>query len=206
MRLGMPDAIADYLGTDGLFDFLEKYPDISLENRISNNIPNMETLEADICLDFRPPSSPNLVLIAVKEIRCGLFTSQKYIDRYGVPKDVDDLINNHRICDKCNHELFVEGWKYVKDNAKHLVYVTNSIFSMRSVLLSGLGIGICSFPSACENKSLLHVNLKGMDFSIPIYLLAHRDTKDMPRIRVVLDYIKDLFQNASEECEIGEVR
>lgn len=203
VRLGMPDAIADYLGTDGLFDFFENYPEIHVENNIANKMPNMNTLEADICIDFLPPGGSDLVLVAAKKIKCGLFAAPKYIEKYGLPADMDDLILNHRICDKDNHELYITGWKDVKDRARHLIYVTNSIFSLRAVLQSGLGIGISSFPYARAGK-LVHIAKPDFDFCIPIYLMAHKDTKDMPRIRVVLDYIKNLFELSDQDdcgCE-----
>ncbi len=189
VRLGMPDSIADYLGSDKLFEFFEKYPGIHVENRVGAKLPDMNALEADICLDYEPPSDSDLVLIRSKSVPCGLFASGKYLDKYGYPKNMEDLLENHRICDKFNHELYVDGWKDILDRAKHVIYRTNSIFSHRSVLEKGSGIGIC--PLAYGRENLVPVLKKEFGFDVRIYMMAHKDTKDMPRIRVVLDYLKD---------------
>lgn len=191
VRLGMPDAIADYLGSDKMFDFFSRYPDIRIENTIANKLPNMMTLEADIGLNYEAPQEPDLVLVRAKKVPCGLFASQKYLNAFGAPKSMADMLKNHRICDKYNHELYIDGWKDQMSRARHLVYKTNSIFSLRSTLEKGIGIGICPLSYGCEN--LKRVLVKEFGFDIDIYLMAHKDTKDMPRIRVVLDYIKDVL-------------
>ena len=129
VRLGMPDAIADYLGSERLSAFFEKFPDIHVENTVSAKMPDMSTLEADICLNYETLPNEDLVLIRSKTVPCGLFASQEYLTKYGLPKNMDDMLENHRICDKYNH----------------------------------------------------------------IYMMAHKDTKDMPRIRAALDYLKGVL-------------
>lgn len=196
VRLGMPDAIADYLGADDMFEFMREYPDIHVENHIGAKLPNMVTMEADICLNYEPPMEADLVLVRSKKIPCGLYASRKYLDLYGEPKSMDDMLENHRICDKTNHLLYVDGWKESMAKAKHLVYKTNSIFSLRSVLEKGGGVGI--LPTAYESQNLIRVLEKEFGFDINIYLITHRATKDMPRIRVVLDYIKKVLDEKYE--------
>lgn len=196
VRLGMPDAIADYLGSERLYDFFGKYPNIHIENCVSAKMPNMNVLEADICLGYEMPSVGDLVLIRSKTVPCGLFAAQKYLKRFGVPKSLDDFLENHRICDKYNHEQYVDGWKDMISHAKHVVYRTNSIFSLRSVLEKAVGIGICPLAYGCENLTQVLKNEFG--FGINIYMMAHKDTKDMPRIRVVIDYLKNILDEKYE--------
>lgn len=193
VRVGMTDAIADYLGTDELSAFMEKYPELQIENDLNNVLPDMSTMEADICVGYDAPNHPDLVLVGVKKVVCGLFASKDYISKYGRPKDMDDLVKNHRICDKDNHTLCVPGWKEIISNAQHLVYKTSSVFALHSALIAGMGVGICPLNFCSENM----IYLDGLDFefAINIYLIAHKETKDTPRIRLVLDLIKELIQS-----------
>lgn len=193
VRLGMPDAISDYLGSQKSFDFVKKYPDIHIESEIGNKLPNMNVLEADICLNYDPPQSPDLVLVRSEKVHCGLFAAQSYIDEYGQPKDMNDLLENHRICDKQNHLLYIDGWQEKMKQAKHIVYKTNSIFSLRIMLENGIGVGIC--PVDYGYKKLVPVLENEFGFDINIFLIAHKDTKDIPRIRVVLDYICNILDS-----------
>lgn len=85
VRLAMPDAIADYIGMREVGEFIRKYPDLSFENNITNEMPDIGALEADICINYEPLSHPDAVTVATKEIGCGLFASPKYIEEHGTP-------------------------------------------------------------------------------------------------------------------------
>ncbi len=191
VRLAMPDTAADYLGAKGVFEFLTRYPEISFENMVSNVVPDMGVMEADICLDFAPPSHPDAVVIAEKPIRCGFFASRRYIEVFGRPRNVEDLMENHRICFKESNVIKNPKVREVFACAKHVVYKTSSVFSLRSVLRAGLGVGLC--PLSYGDANLLHLKNLKLDFDITLYLFAHKDGKDMPRNRLVLDYIKNLM-------------
>ncbi len=190
VKIGMPDSIADYIGSEWLADFYQKYPDVQVENQIMSGLSRSD---ADIWLQYEPPvdMDGSWMLIRSKMVPCGLFASQQYIEKFGVPKSVGDLLENHRICDKDNHERCVNGWKDLADKAKHLVYRTNSIFSHRSVLNKGIGIGVCPLSYGCEN--LVHILKKEIGFTLNVYLMAAREALDIPRVRALLDYLKNVL-------------
>lgn len=191
VRLGLPDALADYLGTNNLGALFNKYPGLSIESHIDNKIPDMTKLEADICFSYEIPTYSDLVLIEKKAVEGGLFAAPSYINKYGTPQNFEDLLQNHHICTHSNHQVYAPGWKEVLEKAHHVVYSTSSIFSYRKALESGIGIGLSPIYYGTRNLTFLkHLNY---NFNIYIYLLAHKDTKDMPRIRIVLDYLHDLM-------------
>ena len=192
VRVCTTDAISDFIGDARLFDFFSKYPGMRIEMTISDRIPDMQALEADIFLGYEIPAYPDLVLMSVKDIRCGLFATEKYIENYGRPRDMADLIKNHRICDKSNHELFVPDWKEVADNA-YVIYKTNSVHSLQAAIKSGIGVGILPVVLARKDPQLVHLKHLKFDFDFKIYLCAHKDTKDMPRIRIAMDHLLELL-------------
>ena len=193
VRLCMTDAIADYFGPDNIFEFMQLYPDIKLESTITNKLPDMETLETDIFIGYRPHTDPDTVIIAHKQVHCRLFAAKRYLSLYGMPQSLDDLLENHRLLDKLEHSLYVPQWKEITDKASHVVYRTNSIFQFRHYLNEGVGIGIC--PTIYGNNKLYPITSVDFEFDIDVFLMAHKDTKDMPRIRVMLDYLKELLEN-----------
>lgn len=193
IRLCMTDAIADYFGPDNIFEFMQRFPDTNLETTITNKLPNMETLEADIFIGYQPHTDPDTVIIAHKQVCCRLFAAKRYLSLYGMPKNMDDMLENHRICDKHEHTVYVPQWKDIISKAKHVVYRTNSIFQFRHYLNEGVGIGIC--PTIYGNNKLYPITSVDFEFDIDVFLMAHKDTKDMPRIRVMLDYLKELLEN-----------
>ena len=193
VRVATIDALADYLTSLRLFEFMRRYPDLSIEMSIDSHIPDMSTLEADICLDFNPPVNHNVVVMGTKKLRFGLFASQQYADEYGLPKSLEDLCANHRLCLK---EGQIEASKEAADlfkNAKYVVYKTNSLRILRAVISKGIGIGICPYPLGSEN--LIHLRNLNFGFIKDIYLMAHKDTRNMPKIRLMLDYITGILDD-----------
>lgn len=193
VRMWMADAISDYLGVESLFDFFEEFPNVRLESRVNGRIPNISKMETDICLSYEMPQGSNLVLVASKQVRCGLFASRGYIEKYGKPKDRKDLIENHRICSKVEHERYTESWREIVMQAKHVVYTTNSVHSLRRALTAGFGVAICPYMYASEE--LIPLKEVNFDFDINLYLLAHKETKNLKRIRAVLDRLTTLLES-----------
>ncbi len=194
VRVWMPDAIAQFLGTEALADFLEQYPSIRLHSIISNDMPDVSALEVDICIGYEVPDNSDLVVIHEQKIRGGLFASEGYLETYGYPKNMEDLLENHRICYKeCSDYLADEcGNLFVR--AKNVVYKTTSISSLRIALKSGIGIGVC--PLYWGREHLVHLSRLNFNFDVKIYLMVHKDIKDMPRIRVALDFLIQLMKSA----------
>lgn len=198
VRLSMPDTIACYLGTANMVDFYRQFPDINVETQIQNKLPDMYNLEADIALSFEPPWEEDLVLVAAKDVPCALYASESYIEKYGMPKDYNDLVENHRICNKDDSEYYIPGWRDVLEAAPHVVCRNNSVFSFRAAVENGIGIGVC-FKYFGETNLVKIKTIHNFDTHFKIFLVAHKDTKDVPRIRAMLEYLKNLFQNIHED-------
>lgn len=200
VRLGMTDAISEFLGIDSMAPFFHEYPQIHIKTIVENEMPDLDSMEADIgiCYDAPKENKDNIVLISAEDISCGVYASEEYIARYGRPENMEDLIANHRICDKSNHRLYANGWKDVLEKSKNVVYSTNSIYSYRRALEAGIGIGLC--PYAYAQNRLVHLSEVGFEFKIRIFLTAHKDTKDMKRIRVTLDCLKNLLAQKAAIC------
>lgn len=188
VRLGLTDAISEFLGLGSMFDFFEKYPEIKVESHIGNSMPDMSALEVDIGIYYDHPDQECLELISAKSSKCGLFASQLYIDTYGQPKNWDDLLQNHKLCDKFNHQYYVDRWKDIVEKA-NLVYTTNSIYSFHGAIAAGIGIGIC--PLVYGNEHFVRLTKIDFEFEVMIYLIAHRETKNTPRIKVLLDCLRE---------------
>ncbi len=191
VRVATLDSLLDYLASDNFFEFMRSYPDLMIEMNVNNALPDMGTLEADICIDYQPPKNEDTVLMATKKLRFGLFASPRYLEEYGTPKNLRDLCNNHRICVKEGYITETPEVHGLLKNAKGVVYRTNSIRVLSSVLSKGIGVGICSHSFGHDN--LVHLKHLNFEFSKNIYIIAHKDTKDMPRIRLVLEYLMNLL-------------
>ena len=190
VRFAVNDSAAGDISSKKLFDFIKQYPGIHLYTILGNKRPSIAMMETDILVDYAPPREADAVIIAEKDVRFGLFASSKYLEEFGIPKNMNDLYENHRVCYKTGYLMNLKKPREFLSKAKHIIYTTNSIMALKSVLKSGVGIGICPYSYKGILMPLDHLHF---EFTSKIYLIAHRDTKDNPRIRVVLDYAKKLL-------------
>ena len=73
--------------------------------------------------------------------------------------------------------------------------MTNSSFIINDMVSSGVGISILPISFAREDNNLVCLDNIKCDVYKTIYLLGQKTTKDIPKIRVVIDYYKELFKN-----------
>jgi DNA-binding transcriptional LysR family regulator len=79
-----------------LGDFLDLYPDISVQLLLTDDDLDLTKREADVAIRFHPPLQTELVQKALLPIRHYLCASPEYLARHGVPRSVEDL-DRHRL-------------------------------------------------------------------------------------------------------------
>lgn len=195
VRVGMSLMISSNLMPRDINDFYLKYPNISIISSVvlDSEISDSQISNVDVALTFEAPSSPDLVVIHSKKIELGYFASPQYLSRYGYPVDLEDMQNNHRIIHKLESDKFIKGWADFLKKAKHKCYSTNSSFSMYEVLHHGIGIGI--MPLRYKDEGMVCLDNVKCESNIVFYLVTHSNSKNIPKVRAVLNYYKDLLDN-----------
>lgn len=193
VHIGMPLMVSSNLLPKDLASFFDRYPEIRLismsvldnastESRISN---------VDIAIVTDIPSNSDLVVLFSKKIECGFFASPEYLSRYGYPLDLDDMIKNHRLVYKVDSSHSIPMWNNVIKKARYMCYGSNSTFALSEVIRYGGGIGI--MPLRFKDEGLVCLDNIKCDTNVNFHLVAHKNTKDIPRIRTVINYYKDLL-------------
>lgn len=190
IRLWTSDGLgAGYLSTC-LPDFLVQYPDVHIDIVCSIESPKI-VQEADMAIVYDEPQQNDAVIISKNILNFGLFASMDYLSRYGYPKDIDDLVENHKICDRNNFAGLWPTWKNVVENAKHVVATTNSSSMLVRLTRDGIGIGLHPIGVAKKEKDLIHISNLDLGLSHPFWIISHQGTKDVPKVRALIDYIKE---------------
>ena len=111
VRVGLPLAVASVLHADGIDEFWQNYPNIRIESVSHYQSPNLNVLDVDLGFMLEPPSGSDLVIVESKVIGCSFVAAPSYLAKYGEPKDLEDLIQNHRICGKLINYRYLKEWK-----------------------------------------------------------------------------------------------
>lgn len=192
VKVGISLAASTNLLPRNIGDFFDKYPEIIITSVCSIDSFNFNNMDVDIGITLEEPSGADLVVITSKKIECGYFASPEYLSKHGYPIDLDDLLENHRLISKTTFNESVKDWKEIQKKAKHLCYNSNSSFSLMDCLKNGIGVGI--MPMRFVNEGMVCLDNIKCSSNVTFYLVAHKDTKDIPRIRVVLDFYKALLE------------
>lgn len=195
VRVGMSLMISSILMPHDINEFFMRYPNISLIGTVvlDSDINDSKISNVDIALTFEVPSSPDLVVIHSKKIELGYFASPQYLSRYGYPVDLEDMQNNHRILSKLDSEKYIKGWGEFLKKAKYKCYSTNSTFALYEVLRNGLGIGL--MPLRYKDEGMVCLDNIKCESNVVFYLVTHTNSKNIPKIRAVLNYYKELMDN-----------
>ena len=189
--VNMPLSVSTNLLPKNIDDLFTAYPDINLITRTYIDNTDFSSMDADIGLTFLTPTNSEAVILYQREIPCGYFASPEYLAKHGYPKDFDDLLNNHWLITRVQLQNFLQEWRAVIKKAKHVRYVTNSTYAATEIVRYGGGVAIMPMRFAKEGFVCLD-NLKCKKFPT-IYLVANQKSKDVSRVRAVIDFYKKLI-------------
>lgn len=187
VRLGIIEGINACIFPEKIIDFYELYPDLSIEVLVCDSNPNINVFETDVALTYQVPQGNDLVIICSKPIKCGLFASKEFIERFGMPKNMEDMLENYRLCVKFAHKTYVPGWKEFIKKARRICITTNSSHSLLAQINHGGGIGLIPIHSAFEDW--VRIDTFEYEPEMNFYVVAHKDSKDSPKIRALIDYL-----------------
>jgi DNA-binding transcriptional LysR family regulator len=127
-----------------LAGFLKKYPDISVDLRLSDTFIDVVAEGVDVSFRIGQVSDPNVIAKRLGTIRPTVIASSKYLASQGRPKNIDDLA-----CHRCiviSGRRDAEHWRFKSPdgpvNAKIQGRVkTDSGVGARALVLAGVGIG-----------------------------------------------------------------
>ena len=181
------------LNGNNLTYFFDKYADISLSIDAFDTISNWDKNNYDLGLSYDFPKDDDLVILSSKDISCGFFASRTYLLKHDMPKDLEDILQNHRLI------LKKEWLNRYGDNVKDVdcnkqgICLSNSNFVVNEMVLAGGGIGILPKIFAEQNNELIYLDKVECSFNSKVYLFARREVKDIPRVRAVIEYYKQIL-------------
>lgn len=169
-------------------DLREKYPDLKIELQLTNKVQDLLHREADIAVRMTQPKHAQLIARPVGRIELGLFASQEYVKRHGVPAGMEELAKHTLIG-------YDEVTPFIRAASKKLPGLERETFSVRTdsdvaqlaLVRAGAGIGICQVPLARRGDALVRILPERFSFLLDTWITMHEDLRNSPRCRVAFD-------------------
>ena len=132
--------------TPRIQEFMQLNPEIEVELIFDDKELDLNTREADIGIWMRRPKKLNYIHRKLTDLKYHMYGSNKYLEKYGYPKTVNDL-NKHKFISYgkgAPSPVFNPDWALklgMKDNKKRKsIMKVNSIMGLLLAVESGVGI------------------------------------------------------------------
>ena len=143
--------------------------------------------DIDMGLIFEEPTHDDTVVIYKGKMNFAFYASHQYLSKYGTPKSLEDIQENHRICTRQNFTEFPAWPDFIK-KAKHLLITTNSSNMLLSLILDGIGLSLLPKSIAARHKELVEFDF--LPLSRDFWVVSHKESKDLPKVRSLLQLIR----------------
>lgn len=188
VKIGMDTGISTALVFYDIDKFFCRFPNIKIQSVIWQDHPKLASANFDIGISYNQPTEKEIVILDCKKVTCKLFAGEKYIQKYGFPSSVADLVNNHRIiCDKsplCGNSIYPD----IFQQAKNICYLSGSLTeAIRH------NIGICMLPVCLAEKGMVCLDNFDWQSTLGLYLFSYQKVKDRQCVRAVIDHFKEIF-------------
>lgn len=171
-----------------LTELRRRYPELVIEVALSNRVEDLLRRDADIAVRMVRPSQEALVAKRVADIELGLHAHRDYLDRYGVPVELEELARHTLI----GFDAETPG---IRSMLARVGGVRRAMFALRSdsdlaqlaAIRAGYGIGVCQVALAARDPDLVRVLPDRFELKLDTWVAMHENLRSSRRCRIVFD-------------------
>lgn len=198
VRVSVGDGFARAV-TAALSEFRRRHPETCIELIAETRVTDLARREADIGLRSVRVESQVLVERRLGALRLGVYASQTYVERRlrGARLRAGDFERH----DFIGHSLggrrrnVADEW-LAANGAKNFPFRSNSMMSILEATRRGQGITILPEVLGRELSNTVRIEVDDPPPPLTIWLVYHRELRQVPRIRAVAAALEELFQRS----------
>lgn len=153
--------------------------------------PNLHSEDWDIAITYSEPVASDLIIISQKQIPCGFFASKEYLDKFGRPKDIDDILHNHRILDGSSRPYADRKYRNMMQHCQIVCPISSVNIILTDMACNGAGI--CIVPITVSKDNLVYLEELPCESKATLYLSAHKNLKDIPVFQSAINKYSNLL-------------
>lgn len=176
-------------------EFLEIYPDVSVDLVLEDRELDLSMREADVAIRMAPPRQPELIQRHLLTVHMHVYASPAYIKKHGMPKTVDDL-DNHKIVvygEETRPPVPDVNWLLwlgaQKDRPRRPVLTVNNIYAILRAVQAGTGLAALPEFMVQEAGNLVRVLPELEGPRIDAYFVYPEELRRSKRIQVFRDFL-----------------
>ncbi|HVL76643.1 MAG TPA: LysR family transcriptional regulator [Noviherbaspirillum sp.] len=190
VRITASETMAAFVLPPMLARLRAAHPRIQIELVASNRLDNLLTREADIAVRMMRPAQSGVVTRRIAAYPVGFYAHRDYLKTRRLPADGADPRRYDWVgLDQSN--MMIEGFRaagYMVDKSFFAFRCDNHIVGWQAVL-AGMGVGVTLQCVGERYRELVRVLPDQKLPPLEVWLAAHRELRDVPRIRTVFDLL-----------------
>src|ERR1700753_84458 len=149
VRVAVTEGLGTFWLAPRLVEFQQSFPRITVDLHCAMRQADVSRHEADIAIQLSRPTTLDVKAVKLGRMHLMCFASQKYLDTFGEPKNVEDIIKHHRIVFQVTEQASLReslaGWFPGELPQNLMVMKTNVPSANYWAVANGAGIGV--FPT-----------------------------------------------------------
>ncbi len=194
VRLSTTDLLACDFVIPALKGLRLEHPGIRVLLSSSSTIVNLSQRETDIAIRNQRPDNPDLILRKLASWPMGLFASEEYLQRKGMPAQGGGLAGHDVVMYEPywrNHDVPILVDEPM--GLANVVVAGNSSMMVRRSIIEGLGIGEIPIEMGIrENLTRIWPDRERLN-PYEVWMVTHKDLRHTARLRVVIDHLVKSF-------------
>ncbi|WP_339346592.1 LysR family transcriptional regulator [uncultured Sphingomonas sp.] len=192
LRVSVSEGFGAFFVARHLPAFSSEHPGLTVDLVASSGFLSPSRREADVAVLLARPRSGPLVAAKLSDYALHLYAARDYLARHSAPTRAT-LGTAHRLVGYIPDLLYAPELRYLDDIDARLVphLRSSSIQAQARLIESGAGIGVLPHFIAGANPALVRV-LPDISIRRAFWLVTHRDTRRLARVRVFRAWLADL--------------
>jgi DNA-binding transcriptional LysR family regulator len=181
--------------TPRMREFLDIYPDVSVELLLDDRELDLGMREADVAIRMMPPRQRELVQRHLMTVRVFIYGSKSYIERHGCPRTIDDL-DNHRLIAvgedpraPAPTSLWLLKVGARRERPRRAVLSVNNMFAVMRAAQAGVGLAALPSYLVQGEGDLVQVLPDVEGPRVDAYFVYSEELRDSKRIQVFRDFL-----------------
>ena len=197
VRFAITEGLGTFWVAPRLIEFQRVFPGLLVDLKCEMRSADVLRLEADVAVQLEEPDKPDLMRVKIGRLHIMPFVSPAYVEIYGMPKDEDDIRQNHRIVLQDTDPTKAKTQQMYDQHAGRaqvgFVAMRNNVSSAHVWAVSkGAGIGWLPTYIPAIAGPLIPLDI-GVKFPLDIWLTYHPDAKRIPRVKQLIDWTIQSF-------------
>jgi DNA-binding transcriptional LysR family regulator len=191
VRITASDVIGCEVLPPILAGFHAEHPGITIELVLTNRNEDLARRDADIAVRMVRPTQSGLVARRIGTSRIGLYAHRDYIARFGVPRSLADLTDNHCLIgfDRDNSSFRGAGDVARRLKREDFGFRCDNDLAQLAALRAGAGVGGCQENIARRMPELVAVLPNALQHALEVWLVMHENLKATRRVRLLFDHL-----------------